>query len=598
MTREEGENRMQKYTQGRWDLSSLAPHHETPEFEEKLETIEQKASTFQEKKPMLKNTITSEQFNDIIRLYEELAEKTSIIGDYAHLLFVSDTSNPKARSLLTRIENLDAKITNQTLFFILWWKKQIDEENAQRLLKEAGQLKYFLARQRKLAQYALSEPEEKVINIKDTTGVRFVTRLYDQYTERFIFDVTLDGKRKRLLKPELTALFHNPDPTKRKTAYRSLFKVYGENEDVLGELYRTVVQDWRNEAIDLRGYKSPISVRNILNDISDESVDALLDSCRKNRAVFQRYLKCKAKILDMKMMSRYHLYAPLATSEKEYSFTEAAKLVLNTLHGFSAKTATLAENVLKENHVDSEIRKGKRGGAFCSTASPKITPYVLLNYTGKESEVFALAHELGHAVHSQLASDKSILTQAAPLPLAELASVFSEMLLLERLAESASLEEMTRLIAGQLDDMYATVMRQAYFAVFEKDAHEAVANGATVSDLSDIYLKNLKEQFGTALRIPGEFRYEWTYIPHFYHTPFYVYAYSFGNLLTVALYQKYQKDTSFRDTYIEILAAGGSRNPEELLGEAGINVKSERFWQTGFDYAQQRITELERLSNS
>jgi oligoendopeptidase F len=589
---------MQKYTQGRWDLSSLAPHHETPEFEEKLETIEQKASTFQEKKPMLKNTITTEQFNGIIHLYEELDEETSIIGNYAHLLFFSDTSNPKARSLLTRVENLAARIANKALFFILWWKKQIDEEDAQRLLKDAGQLKYYLARQRKLAQYALSEPEEKVINIKDTTGVRFVSRLYDQYTERFTFDVTLDGKRKRLLKPELTALFQSPDPAKRKAAYRSLFRVYGENEDVLGELYRTVVQDWRNEAIELRGYKSPISVRNILNDISDEAVDALLNSCRKNRTVFQRYLRCKAKILNMKTMSRYHLYAPLATSEKEYPFAEAVKLVLNALQGFSAKTATLAENVLKEKHVDSEIRKGKIGGAFCSTASPKITPYVLANYIGKESQVFALAHELGHAIHSQLASDKSILTQGAPLPLAELASVFSEMLLLERLAESASQEEITRLIAWQLDEMYATVMRQAYFAVFEKDAHEAVANGVTVGDLSDIYFKNLKEQFGTALRIPGAFRYEWTYIPHFYHTPFYVYAYSFGNLLTVALYQRYQKDSYFRDTYLEILAAGGSRNPEELLEEAGINVKSEKFWQAGFDYAQQRITELERLSNS
>jgi len=586
---------MQQYTQGRWDLSSLAPHYEAPEFQRKLERIEESASTFQEKKPLLKNAISSERFNAIIRFYEELAEETSIIGHYAQLLFVSDTSNPKARSLLTRIENLNAQTANKTLFFTLWWKKQVDEKNARRLSKEAGQLEYYLARQRKLAQYALSEPEEKVINIKDTTGVRFVTRLYDQYTERFTFDVTLDGKRKRLLKPELTSFFHNPDPVKRKAAYRSLFEVYGANEDVLGELYRTVVQDWRNEAIHLRGYKSPISVRNILNDISDEAVDALLNSCRKNRTVFQKYFRYKAKILNMKKMSRYHLYAPLAASEKEYSFTDAVKLVLKALQGFSAKTASLAENILREDHVDSGIRKGKRGGAFCSTASPRITPYVLVNYTGRENDVFTLAHELGHAIHSQLASDRSILTQSPPLPLAELASIFSEMILLERLAENASEEELRRLIVGELDEMYASIMRQAYFAVFEKDAHEAVAIGATVGEISDLYFKNLKEQFGSAVRLLEAFRYEWTYIPHFYHTPFYVYAYSFGNLLTVSLYQKYQKDRSFRDAYIDILAAGGSRNPEELLAEAGINVKSEKFWQTGFDYAQQRMTELERL---
>jgi oligoendopeptidase F len=586
---------MQQYTQGRWDLSRLAPHYETSEFEQKLKRILESASKFQENKPLLKNTISSERFNTIIQLYEELAEETSIIGNYGQLLFASDTSDPKARSLITRIENLNAQTANKTLFFTLWWKKQVDEENAQRLLGKVGQLKYHLARQRKLAQYALSEPEEKVINIKDTTGVRFVTRLYDQYTERFTFDVTLDSKRKRLLKPELTSFFQNPDPVRRKAAYRSLLKVYGANEDVLGELYRTVVQDWRNEAIDLRGYESPISVRNILNDISDEAVDALLNSCRNNRTVYQRYFQYKAKTLNMKKMSRYHLYAPLATSEREYSFTCAVKLVLNALQGFSAKTASLAENVLKENHVDSEIRKGKRGGAFCSTASPRITPYVLINYAEKENHVFALAHELGHAIHSQLASDKSILTQGPSLPLAELSSIFSEMILFERLAEYASEEELTRLIAGQLDGMYASIMRQAYFAVFEKDAHEAVAKGATVDEISDLYFNNLEEQFGLTVRLPEAFRYEWTYIPHFYHAPFYVYAYSFGNLLTVALYHKYQKDKSFREVYLDILAAGGSRNPEELLEEAGINVKSVKFWQTGFDYAQQRMTELERL---
>jgi len=427
------------------------------------------------------------------------------------------------------------------------------------------------------------------------TGVGFIRKLYDQYTERFVFQITVDGKKKKFLKPQIVSLFHSPDPNKRRAAYRSLLKVYGANEDVLGEIYRTVVLDWKNEAVDLRGYDSPISVRNVLNDVSDETVETLLNVCRKNRTVFQRYFKAKAKLLGMKKMSRYHIYAPISAEEKEYPFPEAVKLVLNALKGFSPEIAELAEKVLRENHLDSQVRKGKRGGAFCATASPSITPFVLVNYTGKQSDVFTLAHELGHAVHSLLAADKSILVQHAPLPLAELASIFSEMVLTERLYETASREEKVYLIARQLDDMYATIMRQAYFTVFEKDAHKTIAEGATVNEVSDIYYRNLKEQFGTALWLPENFRYEWTYIPHFYHTPFYTYAYSFGNLLTVAVYQKYLKDRTFVNQYIEILSAGGSENPEELLKKADINVKSEQFWQTGFDYIQKRTEELEKL---
>jgi len=302
---------MKEYSLGTWDLSCLAPHHESSAFREKLKEIEEKVDEFEKKKSLLKNDIPSEDFYGIVRLCEELSEEMSKIGHYAQLLFASDTSNPKVRSLLAKVDEFNAKIANKTLFFNLWWKKGIDEQNAQRLLRDAGQLRHYLARQRELARYALSEPEEKIINIKDVTGVGFIRKLYDQYTERFVFQITVDGKKKKFLKPQIISLFHSPDPDKRRAAYRSLLKVYGANEDVLGEIYRTVVLDWKNEAVDLRGYDSPISVRNVLNDVSDETVETLLNVCRKNRTVFQRYFKAKAKLLGMKKMSRYHIYAPI-----------------------------------------------------------------------------------------------------------------------------------------------------------------------------------------------------------------------------------------------------------------------------------------------
>ena len=587
-----------EYALGKWDLSGLAPSHGSAMFEQRLEEIDGEVFCFEKKRSSLRNDISSKVLYDILHLYEEIVEDTSRIGHYAHLLFSSDTSNPKALSLVARIDNINAKIANRTMFLELWWKKGIDQKNAERLLKDAGNLENYLTRQRKLAKYTLTEPEEKIINIKDTTGVGFIHKLYDQYTERFVFHITLDGKRKQLKKPELTALFHSPDPKKRRGAYRSLLKVYRQNEDVLGELYRSVVMDWKNEAVDLRGYKSPISVRNILNDIPDEAVDTLLQVCRENRDVFQRYFRQKAKMLGMRRMSRYHIYAPIDTSEVSYSFSDGVKLVLNSIRDFSPKMALLAEKVLDETHLDSELRRGKRGGAFCATASPKITPFVLANYTGKQRDVFTLAHELGHAVHSQLAADKSILVQQAPLPLAELASVFSEMMLLDNLLETDSEEEKRRLIARELDGFYATIMRQAYFTIFERDAHDAFTKAATVSEVSDIYSRNLEEQFGKAVKVTEEFKHEWTYIPHFYHTPFYTYAYSFGNLLTVSLYQMYKKEgNKFVGEYINILSAGGSKNPESLLKEAGIDIRSEEGWQGGFDYIKERTQELERLNN-
>jgi oligoendopeptidase F len=573
-----------------WDLSQLAPHHDSPAFQETWQALQQGVQHFQARRSLLTDDVSSDSFYHTVHLYEEVVDGMSTLSHYASLLFASDTSDETTRSLVTRVNNYTAKIRNQLLFFTLWWKRGIDEQNARRLVEDAEGLKHYLTRSRRLARYALSEPEEKVINIKDTTGIDFVRNLYDQYTERFRFHATLDGAPKELLKPELTTYFHSPNPANRENAYRALFEVYGRNADILGELYRNVVVEWQNEG-DLRGYESPIAVRNIANDIPDAAVETLLAVCRKNKHVFQRYFEEKGALLGLKQMTRYHLYAPIdVLDEKRIAFDEAVKLVLRSLEGFSPKMAKLALNVLTENHVDAGVRKGKRSGAFCATASPRVTPYVLLNYTGRRRDVFTLAHELGHAVHSQLAADKSILVQHAPLPLAELASVFSEMIVLERTYETSAEQERKRLWIHELDDYYATILRQAYFTIFELDAHEAVSNGAPVSEISRVYSATLQEQFGGAVAVPEEFRFEWTYIPHFYHTPFYTYAYSFGNLLTVALYNQYkERGDAFIADYLDILASGGSKNPAGLLKAKGIDIQNEAFWQGGFDYIADRV---------
>jgi oligoendopeptidase F len=272
--------------------------------------------------------------------------------------------------------------------------------------------------------------------------------------------------------------------------------------------------------------------------------------------------------------------------------------VLDTFGNFEPEFRRLAERVFSEHHVDSAIRKAKRGGAFCYTVAPKITPYVLLNFDGKTRDVSTLAHEFGHAIHSMLASEMPIMVSHAPLPLAETASVFAEMLFNERLAEKMSPRERRLLLAEQIDDMYATIMRQAYFTLFEVDAHKAIGEeNATIDAVAKMYMDNLKDQFGTSVAIAPEFEWEWIYIPHFYHTPFYTYAYSFGNLLVLSLYQQYKREgKSFVPKYLKILSAGGSTKPEELLMEAGIDISKSEFWQQGFDYVQGMIQQLKSLA--
>jgi oligoendopeptidase F len=272
--------------------------------------------------------------------------------------------------------------------------------------------------------------------------------------------------------------------------------------------------------------------------------------------------------------------------------------VLDTFGDFDPQFRKMAERVFDERHVDSEIRRAKRGGAFCYTVLPKITPYVLLNFDGRSRDVSTLAHEFGHAIHSMLASEMPIMVSHAPLPLAETASVFAEMLLNERLAEKMSPKHRRLLLAEQIDDMYATIMRQAYFTIFEVDAHKAIAeDSATIDSVSKIYMDNLKEQFGSSITISPEFQWEWVYIPHFYHTPFYTYAYSFGNLLVLSLFRQYRLEgRPFVSRYLRLLSAGGSRKPEELLMDAGIDISREQFWQQGFDYVSEKIQQLKRLA--
>ena len=590
---------MNKYELGTWNLKGLVANPKSPAFEKQIQLVERKAKQFEKIKSKLNSKISSKKFLEILHELEELDEKMSINGGYASLTYSEDTQSDEATSLLTRMTKLGSEISNRTLFFDLWWKRGIDEKNAKRLIKDSGELSGYLKYKRLVAKYSLSEPEERIINTLDVTGSTALIKLYDKITNAFEYVVKIEGKKRKLTREQLSTYVRSTKSKTREIAYKELLSKFSKNKGVLGEIYQNVVLNWKDEGIEIRGFASPISIRNIANDVDDKTINSLLTVCKKNAPIFQNFFIQKAKMLGLKKLRRYDLYTPATSKikEKNYPYDKSVKLVFESLEKFSPKLSTLAKKVFIEKHVDSSIRQGKRDGAFCSTLAPKITPYVLVNFAGKSKDVFTVAHELGHAVHSMAASDKSILVSDAPLPLAETASTFSELLLYDNLSDKISADEKKIMLSEKIDDLYATIMRQSFFTLFEIEVHKQIAQSTTVEEISKTYSHNLKEQFGNSVDTSDDFALEWSGIPHFFHTPFYCYAYSFGNLLALSLFQRYKKeDQDFVPSYINILSAGGSKKPELLLNEYGIDISSSRFWQDGFDYVHDQVKQLSALN--
>lgn len=584
------------YSLSRWSLAELFPSMDSPELETAFEKIEESVTTFEGVRGKLKPDITAEQFMEIVRADEQMTYAAHKLYAFAGLSFAADTQDQPAQTLQTRAQQFLAEIENRVLFFSLWWK-ELDDANAQRLMDASGEYRYYLETMRHFRPHTLSEPEEKIINLKNVTGSNALTTLYDAITNRYTFKLQVNGETKELTRGELSSYVYYPEPEIRAAAYQELYRVYAEAGPILGQIYQTLVRDWRNENVSLRKFKNPIAARNLGNDVPDEAVDVLLEVARRNAQLYQRYFKFKAKHAGMAKLRRYDIYAPVAQSTKTYLFDEAAHMVLDTFNGFSPEVGKLAQRVFDHNHLDSEVRKGKRTGAFCWSVTPDMTPYVLLNYQGTAREVATLAHELGHAIHSMLAAHHSTFTFDASLPLAETASTFSEMMLIEKLLSEETDASVRRdLLFRQVDDTYATTMRQAFFAIFEKNAHEMVQKNASVDELSAAYFDNLKEQFGDSLELPDEFKWEWVSIPHIFHTPFYVYAYAFGQLLVLSLFQQFKAEgESFKPRYLKILSAGGSEAPAKILADAGVDIRSAKFWQGGFDVVKNMVDQLEKL---
>ena len=581
----------------RWSLNDLLHEPIEQSLEETFSKLEQALGQFEARRELLTDNIALQDFQKILVDLESINILKSRIEGYADLSFAENTQNPAALNLRDRVDRVLTDASNRALFFELWFK-ELPDDTANKLIEHSGDLHYFLETMRRFKSFTLSETEEKMINLKDVNGIDAIVNLYEMITNHFTFSLEVDGEKQPLTRDQLASYFQSSLPEVRASAYQELYRVYGDSSTVLAQMYIHRVRDWHTEGLELRGFSSPISARNVENDLPDEVVDTLLSVCRDNAKLFQRYFKLKARWLGLDQLRRYDIYAPLTPSRKKFDYTVAKRMVLDSYRAFSPDVAELAKKVFDDNHLDSEIRAGKRGGAFCYVALPELTPWVMVNYDGHARDSATLAHELGHAIHAMLANQHSVLTQQASLPLAETASVFAEMQLTDQLLKQENDPSLRRdLLANALDDAYITIMRQAYFTVFEKDAHEMIIDGKSLDELAEHYMDNLKEQFDDAVEIANDFKWEWISIPHFYHSPFYTYAYSFGQLLVLALYQQYRLEgQAFMPKYLKILSYGGSESPIKILTEAGLDISSPDFWQGGFDTLENMVVELERLS--
>ena len=577
-----------------WNLQDLL-RHPAKDFKRLTTDLDSLIFAIEAKRPQSTSDMSADQFKETWDQYETITELMTTLRAFSFLWFSENTKNQDARAFDTQVRNKLTDFSNRLVCLDLWWQS-VDPVNAARLSSKAERYRYHLDTLTRLKPYTLTECEERILAIKNTTGRQALETLYGVTTNSFTFHLKIKGRTTRLTREQLMGYVRHPLASVRRGAYRALFKVYGEHRDVLGDMYKNLVQDWGNEGLTLRHYPSPIAVRNIMNDVSEQAVHALLTTCRKNSWIFQQYFQLKGRLLRIKKFQRYDLYAPYAGKKTKFSFSRAESLVMEAYQAFSPQLAQLAKQVLQEGHLDAAVRPGKMGGAFCYSVLPKHTPYVLVNYTGESRDVSTLAHELGHAVHAMMAANHSVFTFHSSLPLAETASVFGEHLLSDSLLQQEKDKKVKAgLLLNQLDDAYATILRQAYFVQFEKQAHLMVQQGATIDDLAQAYLALLREQFGRDLHVDEEFQWEWLAIPHIFASPFYCYAYSFGTLLVLALFQRYKSEgPSFVPHYLQLLAGGGSASPQDLLAPLQVDINSTAFWQAGFTRIHTLVNELEQ----
>ncbi|MCR9214579.1 MAG: M3 family oligoendopeptidase [Proteobacteria bacterium] len=579
-----------------WDLSDLYPSRNSAELSEDLEKAAEDAKHFAETYKGKLSGLDGQALYLAISAYEEIGELQGRIMSYAYLVYAGNMSDPDIGKFFQTMQEKVNAISTDLLFLTLELNR-IEEEVLHEMYEGSSLKKYepWIRNVRALQPYQLSDELEKLLHEKDISGRSAWVRLFDETIAGMRFDV--DGEE--MASQQVLHLLSSKDGEMRKKAAKSLGKVFGENVRLFSLVTNTLAKDKSIED-DWRGVKAPADMRHLSNQVEGEVVDALSEAVQAAYPTLShRYYRLKAGWMGQEKLDYWDRNAPLPEEDdRVIPWQEARDTVLDAYGQFSPELSKLGSQFFENPWIDASVRPGKSPGAFAHPTVPSAHPYLLLNYQGNTRDVMTLAHELGHGVHQILAAPQGGLLADTPLTLAETASVFGEQLTFRALLDRQKDPEKRRvMLAGKVEDMLNTVVRQIAFYEFEKRLHDARKKEELSPDqIGKIWMDVQVESLGPAIRMHDEYQYFWCYIPHFIHSPFYVYAYAFGDCLVNALYAVYQDaETGFQEKYFDMLKAGGTLRHKELLAPFGLDASDPSFWSKGLGVIEGFIDELEKL---
>ena len=580
----------------RWDLTQLYSSPTDPRIEAELAESLAFARDFEVRYRGRIGTLSPEDFAAMMGDFEGHYERVSLPSLYAHLLHTQDTQNHAAGRLMSRVREAGAERGKHLVFFSLELA-QITDEQAERLYADpdAARYQHTVEQERRYRSHQLSEVEERLLTEISPTGTGAWTRLFEELCTAI--KVELDGREQPL--PQVLAMLREADREVRRKASLAIGQALRKDIRTRAYIFNVVLQD---KAIGdrIRHYPSWLSSRNLSNETSDEAVQALVDAVSDRYDIVARYYTVKKRLLGVGELHEWDRYAPIEEHTRRLSWADASELVLGSYQRFSPRAGRLVQDFFEKGWIDAPVGEHKEGGAYCAGATPQLHPFVMMNFTGQLNDALTLAHELGHGLHDRLAAQQHVFDYHPPLTLAETASVFGEQLTFDRIiAEENDPKVRLSMLCHQVEDSFATIFRQVAFNRFENTAHQRRRDEGELSieQLSESWQAELQRMFGDSLVLTDDHSAWWSYVEHFIHTPGYVYAYAYGNLLALSIYRRYQEaGPSFTDSYLDFLAAGGSKAPDELVSELGMDITDPGFWANGLRILEDLVVQVEELA--
>ncbi|MFN8139254.1 MAG: M3 family oligoendopeptidase [Fimbriimonadales bacterium] len=591
------------YNTQRWDLSALFSGLDDPNIEKTLNQVEATAKSFAQKYKgkISSGNLSASELGAAVKELEEIANTLSKPLNFAELNYATDTGNAKCGAFLQQMMERASEIQVVLMFFELELQS-LDKPAFDAIIADPSLRGYlhWAEKLRTYSPYRLSEPEEVILEKTANTGARAWVRLHDELTSNHEFPYTSpSGEKQTLTLQGVLDLLRHSDRNTRQAAADSLSAGLKQLERPLVYIYNTLLQDKKVDD-QLRSYEYPEQSRHLANELDKQTVDLVVEMCAKNFGLVSRFYNVKRQILGLSELTHIDRYAPLFEADEKVTFEKGKEIVLSSFGRFSQIMSDSAEEFFDKNWIDAEPRPGKTSGAFCASITPDTHPVVLMSYMDKMDDVMTLAHELGHGVHGSFSRRQSYFNFHTTLPLAELASTFGEMLVFDTLVANATTKDKVALYAEKIEGIFATIFRQAAMFRFEQacHAHRRQHGELSADEFGELWHTNIQAMFGSSVLLGEQHKGWWSYIGHFIFMPFYVYAYSFGELLVLSLYQKAKSEgASFAEKYVELLSLGGSKTPIELMQTVGVDLHDELFWKGGFDELARLLDEFEKLWN-